>query len=534
MFFTGSKLQGDLETIRKILRKSQRDIRVILIKLADRLHNMRTMNSKKEVHKRIKKANETMDVFVAIAARLGIWRIKRELETLSFKIIYPEATRDIQLFLKKNDKKRQSIYQQISSKIKQYDTNKLIKKITPYERGLFAFQKEMNRKKRKKPLLNDTLVLQLITEKKNDCYLAIGVIHSIWKNLQKQEEDFISNPRENGYCAFHTTIVTKDGYIVQCRILCTEMRKRNWFGVTYDHFLKKKHEKTNFLLPLKLIDKFTKNNPEKFFAAAKTDLFGEKIEVHVAGKSLNIPISATALDVVFQSYPTKVFYIKKIFINDEQVSLHNSLNDGDYIKILFTRKETIGFEWLYHVKTTLAKIEIQKYLTKSSLKKKKLLGKTILQKEFYLHKQGNFNFYCHYFSKRILEKYKLKTLDKLFINIAEGKLHPYDVYQAWNIKRFYFWKNILQKLSIKPFKKEQKFYLNLQIKGKISARFNPIPRVYEIKENFQHISIKKNHFHEKNNFFTMKILFLAKSNKYFHDLLTRLQYLPGVLKVDII
>jgi GTP pyrophosphokinase len=534
MFYQGTKQQGDQETIRKILKKSQQDLRVIMIKLADRLHNMRTINSKPNAEKKRLKAEETMDIFVAIAARLGVWQIKRELETLSFQILYPEETRNITNFLKSSTKKRNQIYSQIIDQLRFEDHLQLIDHIQPYERGLFAFKKEMNLKKRKKPLLNDALVLQIVVKNIDAIYLLLRNIHKLWKNLNKYEEDFVSNPRDNGYQSFHTNIVTTEGYIVQFRIMTAEMQKRHWYGIPYELFTSK--EKPNFLLPLDMIDGFTQNNPAGFFAAVKTDLLGEKIEVHLNGKSLIMPICSSVLDVVFTNTPAQAVYAKKIFINNEQVSFSQKLHNGDYIKVLFNKKPTINYHWLQQIQTTLSKIEIQKYLTQLPEKQKIELGQQILQEEFDLHNQGDISTFLNKYHSHLCQQWGKAHPDSFLSSIATGETNPYEVYKfCQQLKQNNWWPRLKNKLGQRfPFLKTNSDYqLYLKIDGKYCQKFNPLPSIAETSTLFN-LTTQQSLLTEKNKNFCLWTIFSTKSEKEFFKLLTFLKSLPGVHQVNIL
>ena len=311
-----SKRKISIETIRKIFQKSKQDIRVILIKLADRLHNMRTITGKKGKEKQRNKAEETLSIFTQVAARLGIWRIKRELESLCFRYVYPEEHKRIQSFLKNQEEKRKKLLIEVKTYLQKKDTDHVIIKILPYPRSLSAFQKIL--KEKNNLTINNNLVLQVLAEDENNCYLMLRLIHSLWKHLGK-DEDFISNPRDNGYQAYHTEIVSQEGNRVQFRIMTLEMQRKNWYGITYDYFQKQKGAKSWFSsTSFDQINKSTVGKSEDFLEAAKTDLLERKIEVHTKGKSLDMPRESTALDFSFYAFPEKAIYTSKIFINDKE------------------------------------------------------------------------------------------------------------------------------------------------------------------------------------------------------------------------
>jgi len=527
------KRERNIETIRKIFQKANQDIRVILIKLADRLHNMRTLSGKKGLTKQNKKAKETLSIFTQVAARLGIWKIKRELEDLCFKYVYPEDYKIIQDFLTKEQQKREQILQTVKESLLKEDSKNVFVEILPYDRGIVALQKAFQEKKNL--TINDNLVLQIQVKDENSCYLILRLIHSLWRH-RGTEEDFISNPRDNGYESYHTEIVTQEGNRVQFRIMTPEMQRRNRFGITYDYFQKKQGATVHFLCTsFEKINKNTIGKSEDFLEATKTDLLERKIKIHTKGKSIDMPVCATALDFSFYCFPEEAVYTSQILINDKEVHLGTSLQEGDIVEIKHFSQETVTFSWFYQIKTILARMAIQEHLRKWDSEQKMTIGKEILQKEFDLYETGRVESFFHKNGQAVKEAFHVKNEEELYTLIAEGTIKPYDVFLKCfpkikgNLLRrsINFMGNILERIFLKKKRKQ----IRLKIEGILDNAPQTIQEIQSIRHKLKIDSINSNlKENRESNTFALQIDAETLDQSAFHYFMVELERVPGIIR----
>jgi len=414
-----------IESIRKIFEVMQEDVRVIVIKLCDRLHNMSTLHHFRP-DKRVRIAKETMDIFVKIADRLCIYDLKEKLEELSFKYIYPDhyatlnALREHKsdVFLKNRSR--------ILSKIALYPHLKNIKEVVvrrviPFSRIIRSNFQE---------LAVDTEV-SVIVPNEEDCYLAVRAIHGLWKNIRGSFYDYISLKKSNDYQALQTSIIKKDGSIIKFVIQTQAMYDYSRYGVSLKCFAGTNTGK-KIALPwldnLKRIHKETKGKSSDYMTALEKDLLEEYITVYLTGnRTISLPARSTVLDAAFHAYGTGAYKLKRVLLNTSPASLYVTLKQNDTLQCFFGAEDQVIYEWLDWVDTTLSVSYIKEKLQKSDKSKNLRKGRSLLEAAFEDEGKGFFEEVDMQNTSGLLKKFGLDSFSDLYRQIGEGSIDPSEV-----------------------------------------------------------------------------------------------------------
>jgi GTP diphosphokinase / guanosine-3',5'-bis(diphosphate) 3'-diphosphatase len=367
-----SKDEYYVENLRKMFVATSKDMRVILIKLADRIHNIRTIEFvRTDKQKRI--AEETLEVYAPIANRLGIGEWKDELEDCSFKIVDPEGYKNTQRLLdeylayhegsiKKLEKDLATIlhtegvkYQTIQGRVKRIYS--LFKKLQRYEGSINK--------------IYDLIALRITTKSTADCYSALGAIHKHLQPIPGRVKDFIALPKPNGYRSIHTTVFDSEKNIFEVQIRTEQMHDEAEKGVAA-HWAYEEQGKPNsghsyavqWIQDLQKLHENTQQNPDEFLTALKIDFFQDRIFVLTPkGDVKDLPEGATPIDFAFSVHTDLGFYMQGVKVNGKMVKIDYSLHSGDVIEIIKSKKPvTISDDWLKMAHTSTARSKIRGYL----------------------------------------------------------------------------------------------------------------------------------------------------------------------------
>jgi GTP pyrophosphokinase len=364
----GSKEDYSAENLRKVLLATSKDVRVMLIKLADRLHNMRTLKYfRPEKQKRI--AKETLEIYAPIAHKLGVWNIKGELEDLSLRFLEPEIY--IMLRKKINEKRneREQKTEEIISTIERELKKKNIKaKVYGRAKYFYSIYKKMIKKNVDFNEIYDLIGIRIITEDIPDCYAALGVVHELWKPLPKHFKDYISTPKLNGYQSLHTAVIGTHGKILEIQIRTEDMHNLAEYGIASHWRYKgterdKKFDKKIEWLKQVLDWQMTSEDAKGFIETFKIDMFENEIIVFTPkGDPISLPEDATPVDFAYEVHSNIGDSCSKALVNTKLVSLDTKLKPGDVIEILTQKGAKPSRQWLKFVKTSKAKSKIRSIL----------------------------------------------------------------------------------------------------------------------------------------------------------------------------
>ncbi len=366
-----------LENWRKFVFSMADDVRIIMIKLADRLHNVQTLGPlRPDKAKRI--ALESIEIHANIADRLGMWKIKKDLEDAAFPFAYPKEYEKMKKLLKQHAKNAEKDLDHIYKNLRvELAKNKIHILETSYRiKSMYSLYKKLLKKDMNIEKVYDIVALRVIVPTSDDCYKTLGVIHSHWRPFPGRIKDYIALPKPNGYQSIHTTIFTGNGTIAELQIRTEEMHKHAEYGIAA-HFaykgmtVKEKEEHLKWLHDMQEFNIKEKASPKDFFNALKGDFFKKRIFVFTPeGDVINLPEDASAIDFAFAIHTDIGKHLSSVEINGKHGSIYTKLNNGDVVKAVPLRTSNPTSKWLDYAKTSLARKQINKYLDDNSLMNK--------------------------------------------------------------------------------------------------------------------------------------------------------------------
>ena len=485
------------ESHRKIFIAMSRDVRVIIVKLADRLHNMRTLDFMPD-DKRKRIATETLEVYAPIAHRLGINIIKSELEDLSLYYLEPEKYLEIESLLNNNTINRQNNIKIMEKKIADMLISKNIKfEISARIKSIYSIYKKIHVKGRKFDEIYDIMAIRIITETEVNCYEVLGYIHSIYKPIPGRFKDYIAMPKPNMYQSLHTTIVANDGNIYEIQIRTKEMDEiaengvaAHWRykeGEKYDPKREQKEieEKLHWLGEFKSYESDSKDARD-YMTALQHDIFDANVYVFTPlGRVIDLPTGATPLDFAYKVHTKVGDQAVGALVNGLLVPLTYQLKTGDVCEIKTSKNSPGPNEgWLNIVKTSFARNHIRKYLAKKNVQVNREIniqkGKAMLADDFKDYGYNDKQMVKMLMDNKILDKYPYQTLDDLFAGIATKNPPTSSVIDALGLKKFsddVALKKYLGKNSSKTYNPNQAILVNGvdQLKVTVAPCCSPLP-----------------------------------------------------------
>ncbi|MEI6316714.1 MAG: RelA/SpoT family protein [bacterium] len=358
------------ESLRKLLMATAHDHRVIIIKLADRLHNLRTLEHVDE-KKRARIALESIEIYAPLADRLGIGRLKGEIEDAAFPYAFPEDQKKISQILneraEQTKKSLDDVYNELKEKIEEAKIH--VKKINYRIKHAYSLWRKMQKYEMNIDKIYDLVALRIIVSSVEECYATLGIIHSLWQPMPGRIKDYIALPKFNGYQSLHTTIFTGEGGIVEIQIRTAEMDSRAEYGIA-SHYQYKKNtelkkpldEKFKWLDEFKDLEKAV-DKPHDFIDRLKGDFFSDQIFAFTPlGDVIDLPNESTPIDFAYAIHSDLGGKTASAKINGKMVSLDTKIKSGDIVEIV-TRKDGVPKEkWLTMTKTNKAKQKIKSYL----------------------------------------------------------------------------------------------------------------------------------------------------------------------------
>jgi GTP pyrophosphokinase len=376
------------ETYRKLILSTAEDPRTVLIKLADRLHNMRTIEHMSAERQR-DIAQETMDVYVPLAHRFGIARVKWELEDRAFKILQPDRYFEIEAGIKQTRAERERVVEELRRPLLEALAEAGIKcEVSGRPKHFYSIHRKMLEQDIGMDRVFDLLALRVITETKADCYHALGIIHSLFPPLTDRIKDYIAKPKPNMYQSLHTTVQLSGGRFVEVQIRTREMHERSELGIAA-HWRYKDHsgERTDFSGLVRLLRQIMEwqqdeDDPREFMETLRIDFFQDEVFVFSpAGDLFQLPVGATPLDFAFAIHSEVGLHCVGAKVNGRIVSLRTALHNRDTVEILTANSARPSTSWLDIVKTGRAKHHIRRWIKNTQFHESLRLGREILEKE---------------------------------------------------------------------------------------------------------------------------------------------------------
>ncbi len=418
------------ENLRKMLLAMAKDIRVMIIKLADRLHNIRTLGNLSP-ERRTRIAKETLDIYAPLAGRLGIWQLKWELEDRAFMYLHPTEFQEISELVSKSHNEREQELQQSIALLKDRLLTKKIDLVDIHGRPkhLYSIFNKIVKSGFEFEQILDLLAIRVIVENTSDCYVVLGVVHDLWVPIPGFFYDYIAKPKSNGYQSLHTKVVGSHGEPMEIQIRTSSMHRVAEYGVAA-HWLYKegKGEIDKDVARLshlrkQLFDWSSDNKASSdFLNTVSTDLFSEQVFIFTPrGDVVDLPVDSTPIDFAFAIHSELGFTVVGAKINGILVPLSTHLQNGDVVELLTRSNAQPSLDWLDFVRSAHARSKIQGYFRKRRWEENVLRGKEALEKEMrskgldphlYLTDQR--------LAKVIVEVKDCKNVTDLYARLGEG------------------------------------------------------------------------------------------------------------------
>ncbi len=418
--------EAQAENFRKLILATAKDIRVVIVKLADRLHNMKTLGYLRR-DKRIRIAEETLEVYAPIAHRLGIWEIKRSLEDLAFKHLYPreyervkkfvsQSLEDLEVYLKK------FVIPKIKEELKKANISA---EISYRPKHFYSVWQKTIRKNIKLEEVHDLLGVRIIVDTVQECYIILGIIHSVFKPVPGRFKDYISLPKPNLYQSLHTTVIAPKGKMVEFQIRTWDMHLRAEKGIAAHWAYKEGKERAEgeeiFAWLRNLVENIQgSKNPTEVLDSLKRELFSEEVFVFTPkGDLVVLPMGATPIDFAYYIHTEIGNHCAGAKVNGRIVPLNYRLRSGDQVEIITSPAKKPNPDWLKFVVTSKAKNRIKHYIKQIERERFLSDGKKIFEKI-----RESTNLSPDELLRKIRAKVKFKDEEELFIALGSGKLSP--------------------------------------------------------------------------------------------------------------
>jgi GTP pyrophosphokinase len=425
----------EAESIRKMLLAMANDIRVILIKLADRLHNMRTLQYHRSDKKMRKIAQETLDIYAPIAARLGIYWIKNELENTSFRYLNPDEFNEIEALVAKEKEEREQYVETVKRYInKKMEQNQLECKVLGRFKNTYSIHQKMLSQDLAFEDIYDIIAFRIILNTIPQCYEALGLVHSLWKPIAKKFKDYIGMPKPNMYQSLHTTVIGPIGERIEIQIRTLEMDRVAKSGIaahwSYKEGGSADAEMTRtFSWVQNLVENQANvKDPDEFLENVRIDLFPDEVYVFTPhGEIRSLPKGATPVDFAYQIHTEVGNQCTGAKVNGRMVPLRYELQTGEIVEIVTTKGHNPSKDWLNFVKTVKARSKIRQWIKTQEKERSISLGREMCEKAFRKYRL-NFNTLMKSSEmERAVEQFGFKHVDDLIAHVGYGKITPLQV-----------------------------------------------------------------------------------------------------------
>jgi GTP pyrophosphokinase len=433
-----SARERQAENFRKMLIAMSKDIRILLIKLADRLHNMRTLQHMDEDRRR-RIAQETLDIYAPFAHRLGINWMKQELEDLAFRVLKPAVVEELESRLKSQRKAREVYIEEVIGVLsKRLSDASLECEVTGRVKDLSSIHAKMENQGIPLDEIYDVIAFRIVIDGvPNDVYTALGIIHAIWRPVPGRFKDYVALPKPNGYQCLHTTVIGPYGERMEVQIRTAEMHRDAEFGIAAHWKYKEgqlgtRDDEGKFAWLRQLLEwQQELADPDEFIDTVKVDLFPDEVFVFTPrGDVINLPRGATPVDFAYAIHSEVGAHCAGAKVNGQIVALRHSLTDGDTVEIMTRREQRPRKDWLEFVVSGRARSRIRHAIRASEKESSRELGREILERE--LRKAG-------FTLRRVLEEDQLApiarkrvrgSVDDLYSAVGYGRLPAVEVVRA--------------------------------------------------------------------------------------------------------
>jgi GTP diphosphokinase / guanosine-3',5'-bis(diphosphate) 3'-diphosphatase len=499
-------LSGEVETLRKLFEVMRTDIRVFIIKIADRIHNLRTIKGLSD-ERRISFAKESLDIYYKIAYHLGMGEVCREITNICIPYVYPEKAKIRDKFWKDQKKSVSSAVEQIDKSLQ-----KEMEKKQVVEVQFVKSSHDIPRVNNEDESEDRAYYCVIIAKDEDGCYNAFKALHSLYRPVRRKFHDYIASPPESGYRSLHTTIIGPHDKQVQVRIRTQEMDIQNRFGVLKTAFGSKDGSMKEFswLERSAELDRTTRESSEAFWDALQSDIFQKSIEVTVNGDVVSVPLESTALDAVYFHIGAKAHAVSGIKINGHDVELSTILHPDDVVEVAMEKVSSVQFHWLDLVTTKYARNHIVEALKEFDSTERFELGQQLLQKELDHFQKILVGEISKYQQKIITDHFKRETFEDVIVMIGEGVVQPREIV------------SLIQKK--KNISKTKGFHFRLVLEVTDRHREDILPQISALAR-IHNVQLENVHMNStsKHGMITVKLRGFAQNKSCYADFLSALE-----------
>ena len=427
--------EQQVEDYRKMFLAMGKDIRVILIKLADRLHNMRTLKHLKR-DRQIAISKETMDLYAPLANRLGMYSLKWELEDLALKYLNPEDYREIVEGLDKKRDERLIFIEKIMEKIRiELKRQHIDAEVTGRAKHLYSIYRKMKRDNKTLDQIYDLFALRILVNSVKDCYAALGIVHELYNPMPGRFKDYISVPKSNMYQSLHTTLIGPKGTPFEVQIRTWDMHRIAEFGIAAHWAYKEANYKGKKSVVTVQEDKLSwlretlewqkdMQDPEEFLNTLKTELFEDEVYVFTPKGDIKVlPKGATPIDFAYIIHEQVGNRMTGCKVNSKMVPIVTKLKNGDIVDIITSdNSKGPSRDWLKYIKSSTAKTRIQQWFKKAEREDNIVKGKDLLDKEIKRIGMSQTELYKQEYVNAALSRYKYNSTDDMYAAVGFGAI----------------------------------------------------------------------------------------------------------------
>jgi guanosine-3',5'-bis(diphosphate) 3'-pyrophosphohydrolase len=434
-FSTHSHEQQQAENIRKMLLAMAEDIRVVLIKLADRLHNMRTLYALPS-EKQLRIARQTMEIYAPLAERLGIWQMKWELEDLAFKVLEPERFRELAKLLDTRRKGREGyIERAIAELTPRLQAAGIEADLQGRPKHIFSIYKKMQRKSAEFAEIYDVYAIRILVDEVRDCYAALGIVHALWRPIPGQFDDYIAVPKNNLYQSLHTAVIALDGKPLEIQIRTHAMHQVSEVGIAahwrYKEGSKSDREYDAKLAWLRQLMDWQRDvsDATEFVEGIKLDIFQDQVFVFTPkGDIKDLPAGATPLDFAYRIHTDVGHRTIGAKVNNRLVPLDYRLKNGDIVEIVTTKGEHgPSRDWMNVVRTSHAREKIRQWFKRKDRDENIVHGRESLERELRRLARKSIQVVGHDRIAEVVKQYNHDSLDDFYAAIGYGAISAQQV-----------------------------------------------------------------------------------------------------------
>lgn len=422
------KERARAESLRKMLLAMVEDVRVVLIKLADRTHNMRTLASLPE-EKRKRIAKETLEIFAPLANRLGIWQIKWELEDLAFRYLEPDTYKQIARLVDERRINREQYIARVAEKLKnELQARGITADVSGRSKHIYSIWRKMKRKGVDFDQIYDVQAVRVLVNELSDCYAALGIVHTLWRPIPGEFDDYIAVPKDNHYRSLHTAVIGPDGKTVEVQIRTGKMHQDAEWGVAA-HWRYKEGSKSDQSFDRKIASlrqaiiewKDDVADATEFLDQVKTDFFQDRVHVLTPqGDPVDLPAGATPIDFAYHIHTEIGHRCRGAKVNGRIVPLSYKLRNGDQIEILTAKRGGPSRDWLNsqlgYLSTSRARAKVRQWFKRLNYEENVTQGRAILDRE--LHRLG----ITELNHEKLAREFNFHKVDDFFATIGRGDI----------------------------------------------------------------------------------------------------------------